>query len=151
MPDIDCGTFTLHEELVREQATLTTFLDANGVPTRKEFRINFEGVLTRSDTDGSYRDHVAGVDSLDPATDELIQVRGMTLNLHAPGEGNFALYAGRKICDGTTLIFNGRPRNPLRTDGIEALCSDLPQPSISLAKRDLEPKFHGHSQHVAGG
>ena len=127
LPDINCGSFTLREELVRERVTIMTFLDSDGIPTRKEFHINFDGTLTRSDTGESFRDHVAGVDLLDPATDELLESRGVKLNLHQPSEGNFALYAGRKVYDGGTLIFNGGPRNPDFTTGnFQDLCTLLP-------------------------
>jgi hypothetical protein len=127
LPDIDCGTFTLHEDLVSEKVTITTYFDKDGAAVKKVFHIDFVGILTRSDTGKTFRDHVAGLDLLDPITNELLESKGVKLNLHSPGEGNFAKYAGHKIYDGGTLVFNGGPRNPdFVTDPFESLCPLVP-------------------------
>jgi hypothetical protein len=127
LPDIDCGTFTLHEDLVSERLTVFTYFDNSGVVTKKVSHIKFVGTLTRSDTGQTFRDHVAGTDLLDPRTDEVLGSNGVKLNLHSPGDGTFATYAGHKIYEGGTLVFNGGPRSPdFNTDPLESLCARIP-------------------------
>src|SRR5688572_6150795 len=98
LPDIDCGSFDLHEEMVSERITKMTFFDNAGNATRILFTINFVGELTRSDTGETFTDRVAGIDTIDPATGDSIST-GSKINLHLPGEGTLAVTAGRTVRD----------------------------------------------------
>ncbi|MGY1615528.1 hypothetical protein ACI797_02160 [Geodermatophilus sp. SYSU D00691] len=109
LPDVDCGSFTLHEDMVSERITRTTFVDDAGVATRILFTISFVGVLTRSDTGETFVDRVAGTDTVDPVTGEFTST-GRKINLHRPGEGTLALTAGRTVRDASgAVVFQAGP------------------------------------------
>lgn len=50
LPDIDCGTFTIHETLVSERFETTTFFDSVGNPVRLLAHFSFRGILTNMST-----------------------------------------------------------------------------------------------------
>ena len=124
LPDMDCGTFTLHEEMTSERIQLTTFFDQDGNVVRTELRINFVGELTRSDTGQTYIDRVAGGDRILP--DGTVISFGAKPAMVDPGLGAIVLTTGRKIYDPAgNLVFEAGPNDVDVTD-LTQYCTVLP-------------------------
>src|SRR3954468_17966942 len=56
LPDVDCGSFSLHEDLVSEDVTVTTFF-SGGNPVRVATKANLDAVIHKSNTTDTVRDH----------------------------------------------------------------------------------------------
>jgi hypothetical protein len=109
LPDIDCGTFTLHEELITEEFTETTFYDEAGEVDRVLTRITF------------LRDHVA-VNAVTEGGRTLAS--GIGFNLVRPGQGAGMQLIGRRIETEDGHITLAGP-DDVQADLHAAICSAL--------------------------
>lgn len=125
LPDIDCGTFVLHEELVVERIQVTTFFDPEGTPVRTQVTVNFAAELINLATGESFRDTVVGLDTFDLLTGEETFV-GPGLKITVPGGGIVLLHNGRKVFDANgDLIFNAGPDDIFEVGLFDGLCAAL--------------------------
>ena len=125
LPDIDCGTSVLHEELVSERIQVTTFFDQDGAPTRTQVTVNFTAELINLTTGETFRDTVVGLDTFGLVTGQEIFV-GPGLKILVPGEGVVLLHNGRKIFDADgELIFNAGPDDIFELGLFGGLCAAL--------------------------
>jgi hypothetical protein len=121
LPDIDCGTFTLHEELITEEFTETTFYDEAGEVDRVLTRITFLGEITTSATGETFRDHVA-VNAVTEGGRTLAS--GIGFNLVRPGQGAGMQLIGRRIETEDGHITLAGP-DDVQADLHAAICSAL--------------------------
>jgi hypothetical protein len=109
LPDFDCGTFTLHEELISERIEITTFFDRDGGPIREQVTVNFRAEITKSPGGETFQDIVIGLDTFDLVTGEASFV-GPGFRVTVPGRGIVLLHTGRKIFDADgNVVFNAGP------------------------------------------
>ncbi len=109
LPDIDCGAFSLHEDLVSERIQITTFFDESGTATRQQWTVAFQGRITKSTTGQTYQDLVSGLDTFDLVTGES-SFAGPGLRITVPGHGVVLLHTGRKVLDAQgNLVLNAGP------------------------------------------
>jgi hypothetical protein len=96
LPDIDCGSFMLHEDMVNEDVTTTTFFDDAGNPVTIQTIANFNGVITNSATGSTFRDH-----SVFNETDDLVNgttiISGPSYHYKIPGQGEVFAEVGHQI------------------------------------------------------
>ena len=96
LPDIDCGSFMLHEDMVSENVTTTTFFDNAGNPVQVATKANFDGVVTNSLTGNTFRDH-----SVFTETDDLVNgttiISGPSYHYHVPGNGEVYAEVGHQV------------------------------------------------------
>jgi hypothetical protein len=85
MPNIDCGAFTLHEEMISEDIRITTFFNQQGDVDRKQMKITFLGEITNSATGETFRDHAAITHFIEGGSFEFHN--GLGFNIVRPGEG----------------------------------------------------------------
>ena len=94
LPDFDCGRFTLHEEMISEERTVTTFYDEQGDVERVQTHTTFLGEITNSATGETFRDHaVANV----VTEADLTISAGVGFNLVRQGQGAIMQLIGRRI------------------------------------------------------
>ena len=96
LPDIDCGSFTLHEEMVSEDVTTTTFFDNDGNPVKVATKANFDGEITKSTGGQTFRDHSVFTETNDLVNGTTI-VSGPSYHYKVPGEGEVYAEVGHKI------------------------------------------------------
>ena len=125
LPDINCGSFSLHEDMVSERIVFTTFFDDAGNPVRQLFTVNFVGTLTRLDTGQAFVDRVAGTDTINLLNGTSTSI-GRKINIHIPGQGTVAVTAGRTVYgpDGS-VTFSAGPTDVDPRDPGPGLCAAL--------------------------
>jgi hypothetical protein len=96
LPDFDCGSFTLHEEMISEDITVMTFYDQQGDVARQQIHIRFVGEITNSATGETFRDHAA-VKLI--TKDDITTASGLSFNLVRRGQGAVMQLIGRRIED----------------------------------------------------
>lgn len=125
LPDIDCGTSVLHEELVSERIQVTTFFDRDGTPIRTQVTVNFTAELINLATGETFRDTVVGLDTFDLVSGQATFV-GPGLKVPVKGEGVVLLHTGRKVFDASgDLIFNAGPDDIFELGLFGGLCAAL--------------------------
>jgi len=96
LPDVDCGSFSLHEDLVSEDVTTTTFFDNAGNPVRVSTKANLDAVIHKSGTTDTVRDH-----SVFTETDDLVNgtttISGPSYHYKVPGQGEVFAEVGHQI------------------------------------------------------
>ncbi len=122
--DINCGTFTLHEEFTAG-GTTKTWLDANGDPTRMQVHNWFKGtitgpggVLTLSDP-GHWTDFFTfGPDGI------TVRQAGQIYNIHVKGQGLILHDVGSItfLPDGSVVV---KGPHDVWENGLEALICPL--------------------------
>jgi hypothetical protein len=122
---IDCGSFTLTEELVSERIVVTEFVDKTGQPVRSQATINFVGELTRSDTGQTYIDRVAGVDIAGDFEAGTFTTNGRKIILRAIDGGSIPLTVGRQIFESGQLVFSAGQNEVDILDPGAGLCAAL--------------------------
>jgi hypothetical protein len=129
LPDIDCGTFTLTEDLVSETIRITTFVDRHGSPTEIVMKAMFEGVITHLGTGETFRDHSVFTESED-LVDGTVTVSGPSYHYIRTGHGQVYAEIGHKI----TLGYEGDPgyeilfqagQDDYVQSGLDGLCDAL--------------------------
>ena len=107
LPDFDCGSYTLHEEMLSEDATIITYYDQGGDVERVQQRFTFLGEITNSATGETFRDHVALNFLFDGGT---TTERGNAFSIVRQGEGAILQLMGRRIVDADgNLVFQAGP------------------------------------------
>lgn len=123
LPDINCGTFTLHDTMHSERVQITTSFDGEGNPIRVMIHGTFHGVLTKS-TGESFTDHAALNNTIDLPTGQLAGT-GLVFRYIRSGEGVIYAEIGRKVFDADgNVIFNAGP-DDFTQGGFAALCDAL--------------------------
>ncbi|MFL5738484.1 MAG: hypothetical protein ACJ76P_14325 [Actinomycetota bacterium] len=96
LPDIDCGSFSLHEDLVSEDVTMTTFFDNAGNAVKVATKANLDAVIHKSGTTDTFRDH-----SVFTETDDLVNgtttISGPSYHYKVPGKGEVFAEVGHQI------------------------------------------------------
>jgi hypothetical protein len=96
LPDIACGSFSLHEDLVSEDVTMTTFFDNAGNPIKVATKANLDAVIHKSGTTDTFRDH-----SVFTETDDLVNgtttISGPSYHYKVPGKGEVFAEVGHQI------------------------------------------------------
>ena len=125
LPDVDCGTFTLHEELTSEQVTTITTFDRAGKPMKVATHANFFGVVTNSLTGEAFRDHVAFTETLD-LPNGTTTVSGSSYHFVDAGRGQVYAEVGHKISVSATgeVTFQAGQDDFVQTD-LQGLCPAL--------------------------
>jgi hypothetical protein len=124
LPDIGCGTFTLHEEMVSERVQTTTYFKA-GAPVKEATIANFFGEVTNSVTGETFRDHVAFTETVN-VPDGTITVSGSSYHFVKAGEGQIYAEVGHKIIleeDGSVIFQAGQ--DAFTQTELEGLCEQL--------------------------
>jgi hypothetical protein len=125
LPDIDCGTFTLHEEMVSERVQTTTYFDRAGDPVKITTTANFFGEVTNTATEETFRDHVAFTETLNlPAG--TTTVSGSSYHFVKADEGQIYAEVGHKILvseDGTMIFQAGQ--DAFTQTSLEGICEPL--------------------------
>jgi hypothetical protein len=110
--DIDCGTFSLREDVV-EDGTFQVHFEADGITaTRVVVHHHFRGVITNPTTGETLGDPSDYTDFIDFAgtqsdpTDDIVREAGSIFRIHVPGEGIVVHDTGLVIFvpDGTVEI-----------------------------------------------
>jgi len=125
LPDIDCDTFTLHEEMISERVTTITTFDRSGTPIAVAMHANFFGVVTNSETGETFRDHVAFTETEHVPTGTTT-VSGSSFHFVEAGSGQVYAEVGHKIlvsATGEVTIQSGQD-DFTQTD-LEGLCPAL--------------------------
>jgi hypothetical protein len=95
LPDVDCGSFSLHEDLVSEDVTVTTFF-SGGNPVRVSTKANLDAVIHKSNTTATVRDH-----SVFTETEDLVNgtttISGPSYHYKVPGRGEVFAEVGHQI------------------------------------------------------
>jgi hypothetical protein len=126
--DIDCGAFSLHEDVVVD-VTAITFYDQAGNPDRLQFHVDWVGVITNPDGE-TFRDPGHFTDSVDLAgtpedlSDDTVASVGLIFAITVPGVGIVAQDTGLIIFkpDGSVVIHG--PHEAF-VEGNALLCSAL--------------------------
>ena len=85
--DMDCGTFTLHEEYT-QGGTSKTWFDANGDPTRIQVHSWFKGTITGPGGVLTLSDPGRWTDFITPTPDgDIVRQVGMLYKIHVKGQG----------------------------------------------------------------
>jgi hypothetical protein len=125
LPDIACPGFTLHEEMVSEDVSTTTFFDNAGNPVKTATQANFFGVITNSATGATTRDHSTFTETLDllAGTDT---VSGASYHYMVAGNGEVYAEVGHKISvtDTGEVTFQAGQDDFTQTD-LAGLCGPL--------------------------
>jgi hypothetical protein len=125
LPDIDCGTFTLHEEMVSERVTTTTYFDNAGAPLKVATKANFDGVITNSATGATTPDH-----SVFTETEDLVKgtttISGPSYHYKVAGKGEVYAEVGHQIfvTDTGEVIFQAGQDDFTQQD-LAGLCEAL--------------------------
>jgi hypothetical protein len=125
LPDIHCRGFTLHEEMLSEDVTTTTYFDGSGVPKQVATKANFDGVITNSATGATTPDH-----SVFTETDDLVNgtttISGPSYHYKVPGQGDVYAEVGHQIfvTDTGEVIFQAGPDDFTQQD-LAGLCVAL--------------------------
>jgi hypothetical protein len=106
LPDFDCGSFTLHEEMISEDFTETTFYNQQGEVDHLQFHATFLGEITNSATGETFRDHAAFRGS---SEGDVTIVSGLGFNVVRQGEGAVFQHIGRRLefSDGSVVVLAG--------------------------------------------
>jgi hypothetical protein len=126
--DIECGTFSLHEDVVVD-VTAITFFDQAGNPDRLQFHVHFVGVITNPDGE-TFRDPGFLTDFIDLAgtpedlSDDTVAEAGLIFAITVPGVGIVAQDTGLIIfkADGSVVIHGP---HEVFVEGDALLCSAL--------------------------
>jgi hypothetical protein len=123
LPDFDCGSFTLHEEMISEDITVMTFYNRQGDVDRQQIHIRFLGEITNSATGETFRDHAA-VNLI--TEDDISTASGLSFNLVRPGQGAVMQLIGRRIEDseGNVIVVLAGP-DDIQGDLHAAICAAL--------------------------
>ena len=123
LPDSDCGSFALHEEMISEDITVTTFYDQQGNVDHLQLHISFLGEITNSATGETFRDHIA----LSVVVEgDIGAASGIAFNLVRQGQGAVLQLIGRRFEDaeGNLVFVQGGPNDI--EGGLEpAICAAL--------------------------
>jgi hypothetical protein len=123
LPDFNCGSFTLHEEMISEDIIVTTFFDQQGDVVRTQSRITFLGEITNSAAGATFRDHIALSFVVEG---DMGTASGIGFNLVRHGQGAVLQLIGRRVEDanGNLLFVIGGPNDI--EGGLEAaICAAL--------------------------
>jgi hypothetical protein len=101
LPDIDCGTFTIHETLVSERFETITYFNNTGNPVRLFEHFSFKGILTNVSTGKTQPDRADLNNQLDIAAGTFSQ-SGLNLLYTLPHEGLQLATTGRLVVDVNT-------------------------------------------------
>ena len=125
LPDVDCGTFTLHEEMTSEHVTTITTFDRAGDPLTVATHANFFGVVTNSLTGETFRDHVAFTETLQLA-EGATTVSGSSFHFVDAGSGQVYAEVGHKVIVSATgeVTFQAGQDDFVQTD-LQGLCEPL--------------------------
>jgi hypothetical protein len=96
LPDIDCGSFSLHEDLVSEDVTMTTFFDNAGNPVKVATKANLDAVIHKSGTSATFRDHSVFTETNDLVNGTTI-ISGPSYHYKVPGKGEVFAEVGHQI------------------------------------------------------
>lgn len=96
LPDTDCGSFTLHEDLVSEDVTITTFFDNAGDPVKVSTKANLDAVIHKSGTTDTFRDHSVFTESED-LVNGMTYLSGPSYHYKVPGQGEVFAEVGHQI------------------------------------------------------
>lgn len=121
LPDLDCGSFTLHERMLSEDLVITTFHTQSG--DRVQVHYDFLGEITNSATGETFRDHTAG----HTVSEGGLQIHnGIAFNIVRPGQGAILQLIGRRLVDnqGNILAVLAGP-DDTEGDFVAALCAAL--------------------------
>jgi hypothetical protein len=124
LPDFDCGSFTLHEEMISEEIKVMTFYDQQGNVDRRQLHVRFVGEITNSATGETFRDHAAV--NLITEDDVIATASGLSFNLVRQGQGAVMQLIGRRIEDseGNVLVVLAGP-DDIQGDLETAICAAL--------------------------
>jgi hypothetical protein len=95
LPDIDCGSFSLHEDLVSEDVTTTTFF-GGGNPVKVATKANLDAVIHKSGTTDTFRDHSVFTETEDLVNGTTI-ISGPSYHYKIPGQGEVFAEVGHQI------------------------------------------------------
>lgn len=96
LPDIDCGSFSLHEDMVSEDVTVTTFFDNAGNAVKVSTKANFDGLIHKSGTSDTFRDHSVFTES-DDLVNGMTYLSGPSYHYKVPGQGEVFAEVGHQI------------------------------------------------------
>ena len=125
LPDIDCTTFWLTEQMVSEKVETTTYFDKADAPVKTTTRVNFLGVVTNSVSGHTFRDHAVFTETVDSVAGTTT-VTGVSYLFAVKGKGVVYAEVGYKVLDTATgeVISQAGP-NDYETYGLEGLCNVL--------------------------
>jgi hypothetical protein len=124
LPAIQCDGFELTEEMVSEDIRITTFVDQHGAEREVVMKAVFEGVITNSATQETFRDHSVFVESAD-AVDGTVTVSGPSYHYIRTGHGQVYAEIGHKIMlDDGTIVFQAGQDDFVQQD-LDGLCAAL--------------------------
>jgi hypothetical protein len=125
LPDIDCGAFTLSEEMVSEDVRTTTYFDSDGEPVKVATKANFFGEITNSESGNTYRDHSVFTETLDLVAGTTT-VSGPSYHYIVKGQGSVYAEVGHKISVTETgeVIFQAGQDDFTQQD-LDGLCDVL--------------------------
>lgn len=120
---VDCGTFLAIEDYSVD-ISVATFFDQQGEPERAQIRVNFDGLITNSETGLALRDHAPHM-YVEDLRDGTVTDVGLEFAITVPGEGITILDAGRLIFDEEGhVLFQGGPHQFL-DGGPTLICAAL--------------------------
>ena len=125
LPDIDCGTFWLTEQMVSERVEVSTYVDGAGTTTKTVTKANFLGTVTNSSSGHTFRDKASFTETVDYLAGTTT-VTGISYLFVIKGQGVVYAEVGYKVLDtatGEVLVQHGQ--NDYETYGLEGLCNVL--------------------------
>jgi hypothetical protein len=123
LPDIACSGFTLHEDMVSEDVTTTTYFDNAGNPVKIATKANFFGIITNSVSGKTTRDHATFTESINVPVGTTT-VSGQSYHYVDKGKGSVYAEVGHKVSvtDTGEVIFQAGQDDFTNTD-LPGICS----------------------------
>jgi hypothetical protein len=125
LPDIDCGTFMLTEEMTSEKVAVTTYFDKAGAPVKIATKANFFGIVTNTVSGHTFRDHASFTETLDLVAGTTT-VSGQSYHYIVKGQGSVYAEVGHKVTvtDTGEIVFQAGQDDFVQFD-LAGLCDVL--------------------------
>lgn len=124
LPDVDCGTFTIHETLVSERVDVMTYFTDAGDPVTVLIHASFEGILTNESSGQTLRDHGSPTVMIDLLSGTSTHA-GVAFHYALPHQGLLLATNGRFIISSTgEVVFQAGQFDVYETD-LTPICSLL--------------------------
>ncbi len=126
LPDIPCGSFTLHEVMDSESVQVTTFYNKAGDTLKVATRANFFGTITNTATGETFPDHASFTETVNvPA--KTTTVNGVSYHYIVGGHGQIYAEIGHKISVTATgdVTFQGGQDDLASDPDLATLCVGL--------------------------
>ena len=124
MPDIDCGTFWLTEQMVSEKVQVATYVDSAGAPTKTVTKADFLGTVTNSSSGHTFRDHASFVETVDYVAGTTTVV-GVSYLFVIKGMGGLRRGRLQGSTTATGEVITQYGPNDYEEFGLEGLCNVL--------------------------